>query len=226
MKYVISLGGSIIVPNEIDIQLIKKFIRLINSLTKPRNQFFVVTGGGATARKYIAAAQSLSRSAQNADLDWLGIAATKLNAQLLNLGFTKSARRGIITDPSIYQRNLASVNLFSGWKPGWSTDYVAVKIAQTYGVKTVINLTNVDYVYSSDPRSNQSARKYVTLTWKDFRKLFSRKWKPGANLPFDPKGADLAAHLGIRVIVINGKNFSNLRNFFSQKKFFGTIIGN
>lgn len=224
MKYVISLGGSIIVPREINLKFIKKFTKLISRLAKKGHIFFIVTGGGSTARSYQVTARKLSKKVSDFDLDWMGISATKLNAQLLNSAFGKLARKGIINDPREAMKTLRKVNVVSGWKPGWSTDYVAVRIAQTYKVKTVMNFSNVDYVYEADPKLHKKAKKFKKLSWRQYLKKFGTAWDPGANVPFDPVGAKLAHKLGIKVIVMNGLNLRNFRNFLSQKSFRGTVI--
>lgn len=224
-KIVISLGGSIICPKpgQIDVKLVKKFVKLISGLTKRGFQFFIVTGGGATARQYIAAARKLGW-VSNFDLDWMGISATKLNAQLLTSAFGRLARKGIINDPSEASGKLSQVNVVSGWKPGWSTDYVAVQIARNYHVMTVINLSNIDYVYDFDPKKRRAAKKILSLSWAEYSRRFGTKWNPGKNLPFDPVGAKLAAKSGINVWIINGQKLGNVKQAILNKKFVGTII--
>jgi uridylate kinase len=226
MKYVISLGGSIIspAPGQIDVSFIKRFVALVAREVKKGHRFFVVAGGGATARQYIAAARRLGK-VSNFDLDWMGISATKLNAQLLTSAFGELARKGIINDPLETKQKLSRVNVVSGWKPGWSTDFVSVKIAQTYSVKTVINLSNIDYVYTSDPRKNPRARKIKQMTWREFRRKFGARWEPGANVPFDPVGAKLAESCEINVFVMNGRNLKNFAAALEGKKFQGTVLG-
>ncbi len=224
MKYVISLGGSILVPDQIDLSYIRKFVRLILKQVARGQTFLIVTGGGETARQYIRAAQKLTKTVSNFDLDWMGISATKLNAQLLNVAFGKLARTGIINDPSEVRRDLKKVNIVSGWKPGWSTDYVAVRICQSYQIGTLLNLSNIDYVYDADPRYNKKAKKLWRLTWQEFRQQFGSKWYPGAHLPFDPKAAKLAEQLGVKTVILNGLRLRNLGRFFEGKKFAGTRI--
>lgn len=224
MKYVISLGGSIIVPDEIDTSFVKSFVNLIAGEVKKGHTFFIVTGGGSTARKYIKALRDFGRI-PNDDLDWLGISATKMNAQLTLSAFRGQARKHIITDPSDKKTDLKKINLVSGWRPGWSTDYVAVRIAQTYGIKTVLNLSNIDYVYDRDPRKYKNARRFVHMTWAEFRKQFGSKWDPGANVPYDPVGVKLAQKLGITVVVLNGQKLGNVKKYFAGRKFQGTVIG-
>lgn len=223
MTYVISLGGSILVPDEIDVKFLKRFIRLIVSETRTGHRFFIITGGGAECRKYQKALRVLIK-ASAFDLDWLGIATTRLNAEFLAYAFGKHARRQIITDPTKRASGLKKINLVSGWKPGRSTDDDAVRIARLYGAKTVINLSNIDYVYTADPSKNKNVKKIERMSWAEYIKQFGRKWNPGGNYPFDPVAAKLAKSSGIKVVVMNGRKLENLQNIFANKPFSGTII--
>ena len=89
----------------------------------------------------------------------------------------------------------------SGWKPGRSTDFDAVLLAKGCGAKTVVNLSNIDYVYDRDPRVNPGAKKFEKINWNDFRKIVGSKWSPGANVPFDPLAAKEAQKLGLSVFL-------------------------
>ena len=117
-----------------------------------------------------------------------------------------------------------NIMVASGWKPGLSTDYVASMIAQEYDVKTIINLSNIDYVYDKDPNKHSDAKIMPKMTWVEFRKLVGNKWSPGLNAPFDPVAAKKSEELGLEVIIMNGKNIENLENYFAGKKFKGTVI--
>ena len=224
MKYVISLGGSIIVPDRIDTKFIKDFVRLVSAWAEKGHYFFIVTGGGSVARRYQSAARQVSPKVSSADLDLFGIDLTKLNARLLSLAFGSIARKEIITDPSRPVRDFKKINLVSGWKPGATTDHVSAQIAKTYNIKMIINLSNIDYVYDSDPRKNKKAKKIESMTWEDFQRQFSRRHKPGAHVPFDPIAAKLALKSSITVTVMNGRNLDNLKSFLLKKIFRGTLI--
>lgn len=225
MKYVISLGGSIIVPDQIDGKFVKEFVKLISAQAKKGHYFFIVTGGGSVARIYQQAASRLFPKVSSADLDLLGIDSTKINARFLRVAFGGLARKEIITDPSRPIRDFKKINLVSGWKPGATTDHVSAQIAKTYNVKTVVNLFDLDYVYDSDPKKNKSAKKIEKMTWKDFRAQFGSRHKPGAHVPFDPIAAKLAQKSNIIVTIMNGRKLLNLKKFLSKKKFRGTVIG-
>ena len=222
--YIISLGGSLIAPEEgVDWQFLKKFRQLILQLIKQGDKFYLIAGGGRTSRNYVAAASKVVKITSE-DLDWLGIHATRLNAHLLRTIFRKQAHPQIIKSPTFHIFSKESVVVASGWKPGWSTDYVATILAQEYDIKTIINLSNVDYVYDKDPRKFSDAKKLEKITWQDFRKIVGDKWDPGLNAPFDPIASQKSEKLGLEVVIMNGKNIDNLKDYFDNKKFKGTII--
>lgn len=224
MDIVISLGGSIVNPGRINLVFLRRFRRLLLGPTLRRDRFFLVVGGGKPTRLYQQAARALVRPA-NRDLDRLGIASTKLNAELIRILFAGHAYPEVITDPTRSLGKPKKINVFSGWKPGWSTDYVAVRIAQRHGLKSVFNLSNVDYVYSGDPRKQKNARRFTALSWTQYRKLIKADWDPGANYPFDPVASRLAQRSRLKVVVLNGRKVSNLENALKRQSFAGTVIG-
>jgi len=222
-RIVISLGGSLALPNEIDINFLKKFKRFIERYVRFGFCFVIVVGGGSVARKYQKAAQKIGALTRD-DLDWLGIHATRLNAHLLRTVFKRIAYSHVVTDPTKKEGSNYSVIIASGWKPGWSTDYDSVLLAKTFGAKTILNLSNISYVYSRDPKKNKNAKPLKNLLWKDFRKIVGNRWDPGANLPFDPVASKLAERFKFRVIILNGKNLKNVSQCIAGKSFIGTEI--
>jgi uridylate kinase len=223
-RYIISLGGSLIVPDEIDIKFLKQFKAIIEVGVKRGQKYLLITGGGRTSRRYIDTARALGELNPD-DLDWLGIHSTRLNGHLLRTIFRKYAYPEIITDPKDKRMLNGKVLVAAGYRPGWSTDYVAVLLAQKYQAAAVLNLSNIDYVYTKDPKKFKDAKPIEKISWKDFRKIVGNKWDPGLHLPFDPVASKLAEKLKLQVVVMNGKNLENMENFLSGKKFKGTIIG-
>ena len=163
--YIISLGGSIIVPEKgIDWKFLKDFRSLILNEIKNGKKFFIISGGGSTARKYIEAADKVCVVGDN-DRDWLGIHSTRLNAHLLRTIFRDVAQASIIKNPTYRLPMKKKLVVAGGWKPGWSTDYVATLIAQEYGIKKILNLSNIDYVYDKDPKKFKSAKRISQIPW-------------------------------------------------------------
>ena len=222
--YIISLGGSLVVtPDGIDWKLLKGFRSLILKEIQKGKKFFIIVGGGVTCRKYNEAARKAAEVSQ-VDLDWLGIYSGRLNARLLKTILGPIAYPEIITDPTAPLSSRRKIIIGSGWKPGWSTDYVATVMARKHKIKTIINLSNIDYVYTCDPKKYKSAKPIKEISWRNFRKIIGDKWGPGLHAPFDPVASRLAQQLGLKVIIMNGKKLDNLKNCFSGRQFKGTVI--
>lgn len=221
---VLSVGGSLVVPDQIDINFLKSFKKCILSFLKKYN-FIIVVGGGRTSRLYASSAKLVSNNLTQDDRDWLGIHATILNAHLLRSIFKKYASEEIITNPTkLINRNLKPIRIGSGWKPGCSTDYDAVLLAKKVRAKILVNLTDVDYVYTKNPKKFKSAKPIKQFSWSDFIKLVGTKWDPGLHAPFDPVASVLAKKLHLKVLIMNGKNIKNLANFLNSRPFKGTVI--
>jgi uridylate kinase len=222
---VISVGGSLVAPSSgIDYEFLKNFKRFITSFAKRGWRFVIVVGGGVTARQYQEAARKVGSLTRD-DLDWLGIHATRLNGHLMRTIFRAIAHPVMLKDPSRpLSRWKESVLVAAGWKPGWSTDYVATRLAKRLKADTVINLSNIDFVYDKDPRKFSDARPIREMLWKDFRVMVGNKWDPGMNAPFDPVASRLAQSVGMRIVILNGKKIKNLEKMLDGKKFIGTVI--
>lgn len=223
---IISIGGSLIVPNGgIDTKFLSQLNEFIRKHVKKGRRFFLVAGGGKTARHYRDAGKAVIGDITEEDLDWLGIHSTRLNAHLLRTIFKDIAHPRIIEN---YDKKITKLKepivIAAGWKPGWSTDYDAVILARDYGGKLIINLTNVDWVYDKDPRKHKDAKPIKRLTWEEMEEIVGTEWKPGINAPFDPVAVQLAKKLGLTVIVTNGHDFKNLDRILEGETFKGTVI--
>ncbi len=226
--FVLSLGGSLVVPNGgIDIQFLSDFNAFIRKQIANNRRFFITVGGGGTTRHYQKAANQVRhQEIDNIDLDWLGLHATRLNAQLVRTIFRDIADVRVIKHYEVILKIDKPVAIAAGWKPGWSTDYCAVTLCQDYNIPHVINLTNIDHVYDKDPRDNPDAKPLTDVTWEDYRKMVGDAWVPGMNAPFDPVASKLAQDFDITVKILNGKNLENLEKALDNKEFVGTTIHN
>jgi len=225
--FVLSLGGSLIVPNGgIDVPFLKKFHSFIRyQVSSKKRRFFITVGGGSITRHYQQAASAVrKKNLTDVDADWLGVHATRLNAQLIRAIFHDIADPRVIKHYEIILKIQAPIAIAAGWKPGWSTDYCAVTVCQDYGLSQVINMTNVDQVYDKDPNKHSDSKPLHESTWKEYRKMVGNVWKPGMNAPFDPIASKLAQEVGITVKILNGNNFKNLEKALDSKPFVGTTI--
>ena len=220
---IISLGGSLIIPDQIDVQFLKDFKELILSHVAKGKRFVIITGGGKLCRRYNEAGYEISHLS-NEDLDWLGIYTTRLNAEFLRLIFGEYAQSEIIINPNLKINFIKPILIGGGFEPGNSSDFVPVAIAKNVGAKKVINLSNTDFVYDSDPKINPNAKKIEEISWAEYIKLIPSQWNPGLNTPFDPVASRSAESALIEVVIMNGKPVDNLAKYLNGEKFLGTII--
>jgi len=224
---VISLGGSLIAPDAVDTGFLAGFHRLAVAHldADPGRKLIVICGGGGLARRYQAACRELAPSASNDDLDWVGIAATRVNAELVRRVFGALCGSPVVTDPTVARRFPGRVLVAAGWKPGFSTDNDAVILARRFRARTLINLSNIAKVYTADPKTDPSARPLDAIAWAAFRKIVGDEWTPGRNTPFDPAATRAAAAARMRVVFADGRNFENLAAILAGRPFVGTTIG-
>jgi uridylate kinase len=231
---VLDLGGSLVVPHlsdtgGIDIAFLKKFFVLITKELTKGKRFVIVIGGGKATRVYQGAAKKVGTVLPE-DLDWIGVHSTRLNAHLLRTIFYKYAHPKIIdhdpTEKEVKEFLQSGKSLFiaSGWRPGWSTDYVAVRLAQKFQADKVVIATNISHVYSADPAKDKSAKPLQEISWKEYAKLIPTKWSPGLSLPVDPVATRLAQKEGITAFIVEGKKIANLQKALEGKPFQGTTI--
>lgn len=220
---VISVGGSLIAPDGVDTAFLKSFKELIERQVEQGFRFLIITGGGATTRKYQQALREVGD--QNAeDLDWLGIHVTRLNGQLVRSVFRDIAYPTLITNPEKLEKTDKPLIIAAGWRPGRSTDYVATVLAGQIGAERLVNLSNIDHVYTADPKKDPGATPIEKISWPEFRKLLPPTWDPGLHSPFDPVASAEAEKLGLEVAMINGGKLAEFEKYLKGEPFIGTTI--
>lgn len=224
MKYVISLGGSLIIPKDIDVKFLVNFSRIIKSLIKRGNSVVVVCGGGSIARKYISVVR---KNNSNKDFESLvGIETTKLNASLV-AAFLE--RFHLLPDSlDEVSRELKKDRIIVcgalGFVPKMTSDGDAALIARHIHADYFINLTNVDGLYSKDPKI-KGAKFISRISFNDFNKMISRiKYKAGQHFVLDQSAARIIMRERIETVILKGSNLRNLERFFSCRSFRGTVI--
>jgi uridylate kinase len=210
---VISLGGSVIVPNKINLDFLKRFVDFVK---KKKERFIIVTGGGNVCRKYLSAMDEYGIN-DFIQRDLVGIRATQLNSEFVRTLFGELAYSEIQCDYT-QKHEFKKVLLAAGWKSGCSTDLDSFELAHTYGSHIVINLTNVDYVYDKDPKKYSDALILKKLNWDEYIKMSGKVFSPGMHLPFDPVASLKAKEYKIKVVIMSG--LDNLKKFlyFSPRR--------
>jgi uridylate kinase len=222
---VISLGGSLIIPKEIDIQFLKKLRKTILENTK-KYKFAIVCGGGVIARKYISALKAQGKSPREQSL--AGIRATRENAKFIMQFFGKkycndSLPLNMKQISSQLKKNPIVVCGALRYSPKSTSDETAAKLAKFLKTE-FINLSNVSGLYTKNPKKYKSAKFIPRISWKDFEKMASKiPYKPGQNFVLDQRAAKIIKKHKIPTYLL-GKNPSNLSKLLNKKPFKGTII--
>lgn len=222
---IISVGGSLIVPDQIDTAFLSSFKELIETEIRDGWRFIVIAGGGKTARRYQEAVRAVGELTSE-DIDWIGIHATRLNGHLLRTVFRGIAHPTMVTNPDdiLDMPKDTPLIIAAGYRPGSSTDLRAVQIAERRHATKLINLSNIDYVYSADPKTDPSAQPIENISWADFRKMIPAEWDPGLSSPFDPVAARTAEAYGLEVAIMNGTKLEELAKYLRNEPFAGTRI--
>ena len=214
---VMSVGGSLINPGEINIAFLERLKAFV--VSRPE-KFIIITGGGAPARQYSKAAKELGLSPLS--WDFVGIAATMLNGELVRQLFGVSSK--VLQRPRKVE--LRKVLVGCGWKPGCSSDYEAVLWAKLYSVKLIVNLSNTDYVFTKDPKKFPDAVPLKHVSWSNYEKMITSEWTAGLNTPFDPIATRVAHRAKLKVAVINGQKLEELGKCLDDRDFIGTVLSN
>jgi uridylate kinase len=222
---VLSLGGSLIIPDDINTKYLKEFKKTILKHVN-KYKFIIVCGGGSIARKYIA---SLRENKINEKLQSLsGISATRMNARFMNYFFNINPEHGIPHTMKILKKYVKKQDvIFCGaleYKTNQTSDSTAAEIAKRF--RTIfINLTNVSGLHDKNPAEHKDAKLISKISWKDFDKMASKlKFKPGQHFVLDQSASKIIMKSKI-VTYILGENMNQLDNLLKNKKFKGTTIG-
>ncbi len=233
MIWVFSLGGSIIAPKNcddfVDVNFLQNFHAFIQRRIAGDERFIIIVGGGNPARKYQSAyykIQTLVQEQEKRDnaLDRIGIAATHLNAKLIQEIFSEHAERDIVTNPEsdavVFTK---SILIGAGWKPGFSTDLDAVLLAKRFAAKTIVNISNIAQIYTADPARNSNASPLHSIRWNEIIHMVGTQWTPGMNVPFDPIACKEARNASLEVISV-GSSLDNIESVLNGKNYVGTRI--
>ena len=221
---VISLGGSLIVPNKINIEFLKDFKKILLK-NQRKYKFVVVCGGGQTARTYI---NGLSETKNKEFFQGLlGISTTRLNARFMTYFFGHDANKGMPHD-MIDVGNLIRKHdiVFCGalrYAKHETSDGTAAKLARYFNTN-FINMTNVSGLYDKNPKTHRSARFIPEISHEDFYKMAKKlTFKPGQHFVLDQEAARIIKKYNIKTYIL-GDDLKQFDNLLNGKHFIGTII--
>lgn len=222
---VLSLGGSLIVPGEIDTVFLSKFKKVIKKSTK-KYKFVIVCGGGSIARKYISALRIARKSDYLQSM--IGISITRVNARFVSYFFDKDPERGIPHKLKQVKKLLRKKDIvFCGglkYEPYQTSDGTAAEIAAFFNCD-FINLTNVPGLHDKNPLKYKDAKFIPKISFQNLYDMVNKvKYRPGQHFVLDQTAVKIIKEKKIRTYIL-GKNMKNLDNLLNNRKFHGTIVG-
>jgi len=223
-KVVVSLGGSIIVPDDKDDVFLKRFAEMVGSLCQ-RYQIYLVCGGGKFARYYISVGRSLGLSEH--ELDEMGIMATRLNATLVAHALGDTAVGKVPTEVLEAHRleQKGKVVVMGGTVPGHTTDAVSAMLAREVRAARIVNGTSVDAAYTADPRKHSSAKRLSKISHQQLYELVNVGLHgAGPSNVFDRLGAQIAQDNQIDICIVNGRDLDDMRAAIEGKPILGTVV--
>ena len=223
---VISLGGSIIIPDKINLNVLKEFRRIILK-NKKKYKFIIVCGGGKTARNYITGLENEQLKQKEFFQCLLGISATRLNARFMTYFFGRDANQGMPHDMKDIENLLRLHDIvFCGalrYAKNETSDSVAAKLARHFNTD-FINLTDIAGLYDKNPKRYKNALFIPEISHKEFYKIAKNlKFKPGQHFVLDAKAAKIIKKYKITTYLL-GPEMKNLDNLLNQRHFTGTVI--
>ncbi|MEE9323715.1 MAG: UMP kinase [Candidatus Aenigmarchaeota archaeon] len=227
MRIVFDIGGSILCPEGVpDVNYIKKFSKFIIDLRRKKHRIIVVTGGGKIAKSYIETARSFKPGEDT--LDFIGILGTRMNAMVLISALGKHAYNRLVKNKERLEEAIKSgkVVVMGGTVLRQTTDAVSVAAAEFSNADLIIIGTDVKGIYDKDPGKHKNAKMLRKISPKELHEMVMvKKHKAGPLTIMDPVAARLLEHTMIKTIVLNGRDFSNMKKAICGKKFVGTVIG-
>ncbi len=217
MKVVISVGGSVLVPT-VGPERVRQYAAVIDDLRNDGHEIGIVVGGGPTAREYIDVGRKLG--ADEISLDQLGIAVTRLNARLLIAALNgPTPPTPLETHEAAYESfQRGEMPVMGGTTAGHTTDAVATALAEYIDADLLIYATSVSGVFDADPKQDDSATKYETLSPDSLLDVVSNiEMSAGSNAPVDLLATKLLQRSGLQAVVLDGNNPEQLR---------GAVAGN
>lgn len=223
MKLVLKLGGHSL-TEKLSSATLTPYLNVIKTIAKQGHRVAVVTGGGGIAREYIAVARRFK--ANESFSDELGIEVARLNAKLVIAGLGKLAWQQVPTtlEMAVAGFQMGKIVVMGGLTPGQSTSAVSVLLAERLGADLLVVATNVDGVFSADPRKNKKAQKLDKISPRElYGILMEGGVRAGEYELLDLLSIAILERSKMKTIILNGNNPQNILKAVDGEKI-GTLL--
>ncbi|MEM4314961.1 MAG: UMP kinase [Nitrososphaerota archaeon] len=224
MNIVLKLGGHILFGGKTNTSLIRQYRDMVNDIFDGTGRWVVVVGGGVTAREYVNAGRELGMD--EATCDMLAIKVTRLNASLIAhaLGDTAVQSTPTSLEEIIALTGFGKIVVTGGLQPGQSTMAVSAVVASAIRAERVVVATDVDGVYTADPKISRDARLIPHLTFEELARIVENTSQRAGEYPLmDQVGLSLLRRTKIPLYYVNGLNVDRVREALLGRSA-GTVV--
>lgn len=209
---VIKLGGHLIsTPKGLDLNLLRAYAEILSE-TFDGGKWCIVTGGGEESRRYISATRSLGLDEAFCDL--IAVKITRIHARILSalIGEKAYQRTPETLEEIAEYASFGRIVVSGGLQPAQSTTAVAALAAEAIGAEKLIIATDVDGVYTGDPKKSPDAKLLKELTLTRLEEILrGSSHAAGEYRLIDRLAINVLRRSRISAVVLNGKQPENLR---------------
>lgn len=223
MRVVVRVGGSV-VGSPLNAPMISCYVTLLKDWKNQGHDVVAVVGGGSLAREFIKVAAYLGLEEERRD--WAAIHVSRLLAQVfvLGLGDAGCGTVPVSLDEAEACLKKGKIVVMGGLRPGMTTDTVAALLGERVKADLLVKGSNVDGIYTKDPRKYPDAQKLDKLKFEELGSIFEAdSHRAGINQIIDPEAVKILAKIRLRTIVVDGYDTANLV-FAVQGRPVGTVI--
>lgn len=215
-KIVLKIGGSTLYQNDMDVNfaLLEKLKQWYHSAKDEYSRIVIVTGGGVLSRDLH---KKIEGNIANEDaLHSVAMSVTQTSAELV---------AGYLEDENIYTpkklgdayeyllSDAPGALVSGGLRSGWSTDMDAAVFADIISVNRVHKISNIDYLYTKNPKEYPDAEIIKDITWQGYFNLFEIKdddeHQANLHIPVDKECARFSRTKNISFFICGGVNIEN-----------------
>ena len=223
MRVVVRVGGSV-VGSPLNASLIGKYVDLLKKLREQGHEVVAVVGGGSLARDFIKVAADLGLV--EAERDWAAIHVSRLFARLFMqcLGDAGCGTVPLTLGDAVDCLKHGNVVVMGGLRPGMTTDTVAALVGEKVKADLLVKASNVDGIFTKDPKKFPDAKKLDELGFDDLERLFEEdRHRAGIHQILDPEAVKILRRIRLRTVVVNGFDVKNVLSAVKGKRV-GTVI--
>lgn len=231
---VIKLGGSVMSTSLTELN--PQFFQFIDWVKKYRGKCVITLGGGKYFR--FLRDELVARGIEDQEkLDYVGIKTLNLNCQFAkSLLPDKVTFPKVIDSPELLEKSKQDYEdyqyfICGAWAPGHSSDVDSVQTAINFSSNQILRISEVNYLYDSDPKNNPEAKLINQASWNEYFNIIGHdtKFTSGGSYPIDPVASRLAQKKQIKFYLTSLEKFLDIFSKDTESVDFskvdGSIIG-